>query len=154
MHSVPKSRPLPGGGLLSAIQVGSKLIQIQTELNTYPELHAGTTVYFDGRILLSEKGRLCTRQSDTNKVLADQHQGVVRKIRGKLQAKQTPTRTLPCDSEDDPDLFLKGFRAYRQGDYAKAINCWLAMPADEQEEEVLGLMLAKARTRLTAQAPV
>lgn len=152
MQSAPNSRRLPGGGLLSAIQVGSKLIQIQTELNTYPDLHAGTTVYFDGRILLSEKGRLCPRQTDTNKLLADQHQGVVRKIRGKLQAKQTPTRTLSCDGEDD--AFLKGFRAYRNGDYGRAIACWLALPADEQEEEVLGLMLAKARSRLTAKAPV
>lgn len=116
-------------GRLSAVSLGSRAIQVQTEFVTSPKEQILTVALLDGRALLkrtSDPEPPATRAQMEARIRL-QHAEVEEEVRERLASLQprSPDPAAPLSAKERFDaLFEAGFESYRAGRHAEALKAW------------------------------
>jgi CheY-like chemotaxis protein len=122
--TVVEERPM---GRLSAVEAGSRLIQIQTEFVTQPAERVLTVALLDGRAVLKRVGQalVSAARRQIEEQIETQHASVEAEVREKLETLSRQVVSKPPSAKERFDrLFEAGFEAYRARRYDDALKSW------------------------------
>lgn len=138
-------------GLLSAIQVGSKSVDIQTEVTLHAETSVDSTAYYGGRVLMKRKTPLTISANDDAAavIIQSQHQELEREIRERLEAFQNQRYSEPPEeAKNNEDAFMLGHEAFHKGQYRKALSYWEKAYKKDPESLFLMVHVQMAKDRI------
>lgn len=136
-------------GLLSAIQVGSKSVDIQTEVTLHAETSIDSTAYYGGRILMRRITPLTVSSKNTTTIIQQQHQELEQEIRARLDSFQNERyKEPPEEVKDNEDAFMLGHEAFHKGQYRKALSYWEKAYKKDPDSLFLMVHVQMARDRI------
>lgn len=144
----------PPSGLLSGVQVGGKLFQVQTEVPEGIPRRVVTVATYHGKALIKRETvcARCAARDDLRRVMAAQHQGVEAEVRGRVE-RFIATSHGAAASVRPPsfdELFQQGKDRVAAGDPRDALRLWEAALAIEPGNVLLARNIELLRTRLAA----
>lgn len=152
----PASRP---PGRLSAVTVGDRRVQLQTEYVTAPSPMVVSVALREGRTLLKRSARAVGAREAVARLVEAQHAELEREVRQKL-AELAAARASDAGAPGSPSaagpsqalvpLFERGLNAFLSGDLAGALAAWEEASALDPDHATLQVNLAVVRRKLAA----
>lgn len=142
----------PPSGLLSGVQVGGKLFQVQTEVPEGLPRRVVTVATYHGKALIKRE-MVCARcavRDDLRRVMAAQHQAVEGEVRGRIERFIATSRggSEPVHPPSFDELFQQGKDSVAAGDPGTALRLWEAALAIEPGNTLLARNIELLRARL------
>lgn len=137
-------------GKLSAVRLGERTLQIQSELVGDDSGVISTVVMLDGRVLLkrSSDSAVGGTAAEIEALISAQHARVERELGEKLRTlEQAPAGQSALNKSDE--LFEKGIGCYRAGRYEDALAAWEEAHRLNPRNRCLEANLEIVRKRLT-----
>ncbi len=140
-----------GGGLLSAIPVGAKSVDIQTEISFHPECCIISTAYYNGRVLLTRKNPFpkSIMSHKAKEMSSEQHHAIEEEIRRRILSHQNKADEK---QEKNEDLFIRGHDAFNKGAYETALEDWEKALKEEADSLFLAIHIQLAKEKLKARS--
>jgi len=146
------TRAVSAMGRLSAVEAGSRQLQVQTELTAIPSPGVLTVVLLDGATVLKRVGDAPGDAShdDLQRRIDQQHLQVEQEIRDRLdQIVKSKAGSGESNKQRYYQLFEQGFEAYRDGAFDRAVTFWEEAQAIFPDDGTLETNLTIARAKLT-----
>ncbi len=141
-------------GILTGIQVGERLVQVQTECVSHPSPSVVTVAILDGRTLtkkvLAVEG--FSDKDDIRSKMRQQHRDLEQDFRKRLTQKVgTPNQQEPSPLERFNQLFEQGLSAYRAGNFEGAMAAWTKASEVDPDNKVVQVNLTMLKRKLSNQ---
>lgn len=143
-------------GRLSAVMVGERLVQLQTEYVTTPSPLVVSVGLRDGRTILKRSARAAGSREAITRLVEGQHAAVEREVRQKLaelaaaRAGETPppASAASAGAAGFGALFERGLNAFLAGDLPGALAAWEQASALDPTHATLQVNLGVVRRKL------
>ncbi len=133
-------------GRLSGLQVGSRLLQLQTEYSDAATPWLESIAVLDGRILHKLTQEVTSK--DLVSALNQQHEQLEADVRQRLeQQNQQPKGT---DGPDFHTFYDQGYQEYCQGNYQLAVELWERAEKLNPDDKTLAVNLKVVRNKLVS----
>ena len=131
-----KANKIKGKGLLSKIQIGEKIITIQTEVLSYPQLHIQSIADLNGKILdkiIFNVDEDWDEQTLGEKI-SELHNRLENRIKEKILSKLNQNKR---EEKDFITLLEEGFDRYRENDFEGALRIWREAKRLKPDDKIL-----------------
>lgn len=137
-------------GLLSAVRIGGRLFQIQTEILYQPEPIIISIATVDGELVTKRKTTVESHNPDESKrLISSQHAELENEIQnGEARVPEIRQSTEHTKRELYHQSLDRGFECFRKGDYEGAMEAWNAALALDPESKTLKVNMAVLKSKL------
>ncbi|MBU1222135.1 response regulator transcription factor [Myxococcota bacterium] len=136
-------------GMLSGINSGKGIIQIQTEYSSYPEPQIITIVVHNGKTVFKKAEKALDISRDVlEEKIRQQHVFVENDITIRLE--KVIVAKQPELTPSFGDLFETGLDHYIKGEYKKALEVWTRAKELDSENKILNINLEIVRKKVSS----
>ena len=140
----------PPMGQLSAIKVGERTFQLQTEVNLSSPIRTVTIVVLDGRTLLKRESEPLGSDADFTALIRQQHESVEEEVREQLSRRLKDKAKTEDESPRSVfnRLFEEGTDEFMRRNYEAAVRVWEEAGVLDPDNKALNVNLQIARRKL------